>query len=567
MSVAPISYAARSLRLRLPKVCVAVTGTDAAEMLDKAETLVRENPFLEFRLDYLKAPLSAIPRIKRLFEYRPDVIAIATCRRAANGGRFRGSAAAQIEVLEKAAAAGCQMVDVELESAEALKHRELEKLRTGATLLLSYHDFKATRKLDETFERMKVFQADFYKVVSTATSLHDNVTMMKFLQKTSDHHWMVGLCMGEQGIISRVLGVRAGSIFTFASAGPGEETGPGQVTARELRETYRIDQVDAVTKVYGVAGDPVSQSKSPVMMNTAFRRENVHGVYLALHAKHLDDLLVCIRDIPLHGVSVTMPYKREIVEHLDNSDPLTAQSRSCNTVVRGQDGRLFGFNTDVAGMQIPLEKHISLQGAKILLLGAGGLASAAAFGLKAKGADIYLLNRTPQHAQSLAKKAQGKTVKRSDLPKLTFDVILNATPVGMGNKTQSPLEENELNAKIVFDAVYNPLETKLLKMARGKGLTTIPGIEMFVGQGARQFEIWTGKPAPLEDMYNAVLRQLGDTAPATPSAPAPASPAEPANAAPAPQAPELAKPNSKPAKKHTSTKKAASPAKKNSKKK
>ena len=209
---------------------------------------------------------------------------------------------------------------------------------------------------------MKQYPADFYKVVSTATTLYDNVQMMKFLQAHSAQHEMVGLCMGEQGIISRVLGVRAGSVFTFAAATRGEETAPGQVTASELRDTYRIEMVDAATQVYGVAGDPVAHSMSPIMMNAAFRRETVNAVFLALHAKTLKDLMACVPDIPIRGLSITMPYKQDIVEALSNSDALTKQVGACNTVVRGQDGKLYGFNTDVAGVVVPLEQRMTLAG-------------------------------------------------------------------------------------------------------------------------------------------------------------------------------------------------------------
>lgn len=520
MSLSTVNYAARALRLRLPRVCVAITGEDAAEMVDKAEAVIRENPFIEFRLDYLKNPAAVFPRIKKLFEYRPDAIAVATCRRANSGGRFKGSIAAQVEVLTKAAAAGCQIIDLEIETAENIKAAEYEKLRNQVTVLqLSYHDFKGTRKLEESFERMRKHPADFYKLISTATNLHDNVVMMKFLQQTSDHHFMVGHCMGEQGIISRVLSVRAGSVYTFGAAQAGEETGPGQVTMRELRDVYRIENVDAVTKVYGVVGDPIAQSLSPYTMNTAFRRENVHGVFVRLHAKKMEDLMACVREIPIHGLSVTMPYKQEMVAHLDNSDVWTQQTGACNTVVRGQDGRLFGFNTDVAGVLVPLEEHVSLDGAKVLVLGAGGAARAAVFGLKSRGAEVFILNRTPQTAHALAKKAGAKCIKRTDLAKMEFDVIINATPVGMGNLKQSPLEEKELRTKVVFDMVYTPYETRLLKMARALNLIAISGVEMFVAQGARQFEIWTGKPAPVEEMRQEVFRQLGERPlPATPAA-------------------------------------------------
>ncbi len=502
------TYPTRIQRFRLPRVCAAIVGPDPSVMIERAESLVRDNSFMEFRLDYLTQPAAALPKLKHFLDVHPEATVVATCRRAVNGGKFKGSVAAQVELLTNAASAGFQLVDLEFQSAEAMKVADVAKLRDRVGIILSFHDFKATKKLEEQFAEMREYPADFYKIVSTATSLHDNVVMMKFLEAHSAKHDMVGLCMGEQGIISRVLGVRAGSIFTFAAATRGEETAPGQVTASELRDTYRIEMVDAATQVYGVAGDPVSHSLSPIMMNAAFRRETVNAVYLALHAKSLKDLMACVQDIPIRGLSITMPYKEDIVEALSNSDPLTRLIGACNTVVRSQDGKLYGFNTDVAGVIVPLEQRLSLAGARVLIVGAGGVARAAAFGLKAKGAEVFIVNRTPEKAQSLARAAKVKSIKRADLVKQEFDVIINATPVGMGNNRQSPLEEKELNAKYLFDLVYVPAETKLAAMARAKGMQVIPGLEMFVQQGARQFEIWTGKPAPVAEMAYVVTKAL-----------------------------------------------------------
>src|SRR6202161_3211286 len=446
MNSAP-SYAPRLLPLRLPRVCVAVIGSDPNQMAEKAELLARDNSFLEFRLDYLAKPALALPRIKRFMESHPGTFVIATCRRVASGGKFRGSIASQLDVLGKAATAGCQLVDVELQTANKVKPEQLQKLRTRAALILSFHDFRATKKLDETLEKMLAYPADFYKVVSTATTLADNVAMIKFLARQGDRHSLVGMCMGEQGIISRVLGVRAGSVFTFASAVAGEETAPGQVTAQELRNVYRIEQVDVATRVYGGVGDPIAHSLSPAIMNAASRRENVNAVYLALHAKTLKDLLTCVREIPIHGISVTMPYKEAILPHLDNTDSHTTKIGACNTVVRAQDGKLYGFNTDTAGVLRPLEQRITIDGAKILVLGAGGAARAAVYGLKERGAEVYVLNRSLAAAQKLARSARARTLKRPDLKKLTFDVIINATPVGMGNSHESPLNQDEINAR------------------------------------------------------------------------------------------------------------------------
>lgn len=501
-------YASRIRRFRLPRLCIAVVGADAATMLDRAESLVRDNPFLEFRLDYISQPLAALPKLKSFVEMHPEATFIATCRRAVNGGKFKGSVANQVAVLRKAADAGFQLVDLELQSVESLKAAELRDLSDRVGLIISYHNFKNTKGLQDQVAELHKFPADFYKLVSTATSLHDNVVMMKLLEENSARHEMVGLCMGEQGIISRVLGVRAGSIFTFGSAARGEETAPGQPLAGELRDTYRIEMVDQATQVYGVAGDPVAHSLSPVMMNAAFRRETVNAVYLALHAKSMKDLLACVRDIPIRGLSITMPYKQEIIGHLDNSDVLTKQIGACNTVVRSADGKLYGFNTDVAGIVVPLEQRMTLAGARVLIVGAGGVARAAAFGLKAKGAEVFITNRTPEKAQSLARQSKAKYMKRADVVKQQFDAIINATPVGMNGNKQSPLEEKELNTKYVFDLVYTPAETKLIKMARARNIPVIPGLEMFVQQGARQFEIWTGKPSPNAEMAYVVTKAL-----------------------------------------------------------
>ena len=509
----PSGYAPRLLPLRLPRVCVAVTGSDANEMVDKAEALARDNSFLELRLDYLSRPGLALARIKHFTEAHPSTVVIATCRRAASGGKFRGSIKSQLDVLGRAATAGCQMVDVELQTASKSKPAQLAKLRSRAALILSFHDPRATRKLEETLGKMLAYPADFYKIVSTATTLSDNVAMIKFLAREGDRHSLISMCMGEQGIISRVLGLRAGSVFTFASASAGEETAPGQVTAQELRSVYRIEQVDAATRVYGVVGDPIAHSLSPTIMNAAFRRENVNAVFLALHAKTLKDLLTCVREIPIHGISVTMPYKETILTHLDNTDSHTAKIGACNTVVRAQDGKLYGFNTDAAGIVRPLERRLpTLEGAKILVLGAGGAARAAVFGLKERGAEVYILNRSTAPAKKLAHRARARVMKRADLRKMAFDVIINATPVGMGNTRESPLAEKEINARYVFVMVYDPAETRLLKLAQARGAQAIPGIEMFVHQAARQFEIWTGKPAPWDDMLRVVLLELQERA-------------------------------------------------------
>ena len=513
-------------------------------MIEKATSVLKETTFLEFRLDYLTKPAAALPQFKAFLAENGAATVVATCRCKENGGRFAGSNTAALDVLMKAAEAGFQIVDIELESIEKLPKDTMSKLReAGAAVIISHHDFHATKDLDGIYKRIEPFGAYFIKVVPTAKSLSDNLTLMKFMERMEDRSnaSIVGICMGEPGIISRVLGLRAGSAFTFAAANVGEETAPGQIAARTLIETYRVDQVDAATKVYGVAGNPIRSSLSPLMMNTAFRRETVNAVYLALQTNKADDLFKLAREIPIQGLSVTMPLKEDIIPLLERTDPLSAKIGAVNTVLRAQDGKFYGFNTDVAGIVGPLERRLSLKGAKVLVLGAGGAARAAVFGCRDKGAEVWILNRTPETAQKLAKQSGAKTIKREAVAKTGFDVIINATPIGMnGIKAAPMLGPEDLTARIVFDLVYNPIETPLLKMARAKGLTAISGVEMFVQQGARQFEIWTGKPAPEEEMLRVVLHSLKQTAEANGEIPPATAKAEPAAPAPVKAAPEPA---------------------------
>jgi 3-dehydroquinate dehydratase/shikimate dehydrogenase len=315
--------------------------------------------------------------------------------------------------------------------------------------------------------------------------------------------------MGEEGIVSRVLGVRAGAAFTFASFSDGTETAPGQVAVRTLLDMYRVEHLDQATRVFGVAGNPIAHSLSPLMQNTAFRRENVNAVLLPLKVRTLADLLTLTQELPLAGVAVTMPLKQEVLPHLANMDPLTGRIGACNTLRTGVDGKLYGFNTDVAGIVRPLEKRLRLKGARIAVLGAGGAARAAVFGLVDQGAEVFVVNRTHEHAVTLARQAKAKSLKHELFAKQHFNVLINATPCGMkGAKQTLPIAENELNADLVFDMVYNPLETPLLALARARGIPVIGGVEMFVQQGARQFEIWTGKPAPETEMLRVVEHEL-----------------------------------------------------------
>jgi 3-dehydroquinate dehydratase / shikimate dehydrogenase len=501
-------------RLRVGKLCIAIQASTAQEMIEKAEAALDDSKFLELRLDSLDRPADALPQIKEFLAQHRNLTVIGTCRRKPHGGAFEESLKVELEILEKAAEAGCQIVDLEIESAEEAPLSALEEFRdhlqaVGTSLLVSFHDFRSTVGLEKAAERIAAFKPEFVKVVSTATSLADNLSVLRLIEEQSQYAHFIGIAMGEEGLVSRVLGLRAGAAFTFASAANGAGTAPGQVTARTLRDLYRAEQLDQATRLFGVAGNPISHSLSPLMHNAAFRREAVNAVLLPLKVRDLDDLLALVRELPLAGCAVTMPLKLEVLPYLSNMDPLTKRIGACNTLRVGGDGKIVGFNTDVAGVVRPLEKRMPLKGARIAILGAGGAARAAVFGLVDQGAEVFIVNRTYEAAAQLAKEAKAHALRHEQFAQGTFDVLINSTPCGMkGNKQTLPFAENELNAGLVFDLVYNPLETPLIKLAKERGIATISGMEMFVQQGARQFEIWTGKPAPEAEMLRVVELQL-----------------------------------------------------------
>ncbi len=513
----PPAVAAVVPRLRVGKLCIAIQAATPAELFSRASAALKDSAFIELRLDPLAKPAAVLPDLKTFLNRHRVLTVIATCRRKAYGGRFTGSLNAQLEILQKAAEAGCHIVDLEIESVEQMTRPQLAKFRAAlravaSSLLISSHDFTRTRRpdgLSQVAERIQAYEPEFIKIVTTARSLADNLSVLRMVENHSLHTQMVGLAMGEEGLISRVLSPRTGAAFTFASVADGAETAPGQVPARTLLDTYRLEQLDQATRIFGVAGNPIAHSLSPIMHLTAFRRENVNAVMLPLKVKALDDLLTMVRDLPLDGVAVTMPLKQEVLPHLANMDPLTARIGACNTLRTGADGKLYGFNTDVAGVVRPLEKRMRLKDARILVLGAGGAARAAVFGLVDQGSDVYIVNRTHEKAVSLARKAKAHVLRQSALGKARFDVIINTTPCGMaGMKPALPIKESDLNASLVFDMVYTPIETPLLKLAKARGLAVISGLEMFVQQGARQFEIWTGKPAPESEMLRVVELEL-----------------------------------------------------------
>ncbi|MCB1019280.1 MAG: shikimate dehydrogenase [Acidobacteria bacterium] len=470
-------------------------------------TLDRGHRFLELRLDMLDDPSAGVILLDRIGESNPQMMVLATCRRTEAQGEFAGTVEEQQRILEAAIEAGAKLVDVEIETAEQ-KPSIVTELGEGARVVLSYHDFQSCPPLGPVLERLRRHPADVYKIAVTAHKPSDNLELLRLLDP-QDETPLVPLAMGEAGYATRILAPSRGAVFTFAAPDSGPGTAPGQLSATRMRDLYQAHKRSRSTKIYGVIASPVAHSLSPALHNRSFRRRRMNACYLPFLVgdKQLADFLGLAKFLDVEGFSVTIPHKETIVKLLDETDELAKRIGAVNTVYR-KDGKLCGTNTDVVGVIKPLEKRIQIEGSRVLVAGAGGAARAAVFALVDKGAEVTVAARNAAKAKALAKAAGAKAVEWDKLAGQRYDALIQATPVGMHPNEGESLFPEEIPAELVFDMVYNPLETALLRNARQQGKQTIQGLEMFLEQAMAQFELWTGAKAPRTTMRDAVLEVL-----------------------------------------------------------
>ena len=267
--------------------------------------------------------------------------------------------------------------------------------------------------------------------------------------------------------------------------------------------------IDAATLLYCVLGDPVAHSLSPAMHNAAFAAAGYNAAYLAFKVKDVKGAVKGIRNLGIRGASVTIPHKLAVMDHLDACEETAARIGAVNTIVN-RDGRLTGYNTDCRGAIRALTEKMVLRQKTALIIGAGGAARAIGFGLADSGAKVTIANRSAARGERLADDLGAEFVPLSDLKDSRCDVLINTTPLGMRPHTGDiPVPAAFLRpGMVVMDAVYNPVDTRLMRTAGKIGCTTVDGVAMFVYQGALQFEMWTGTKAPLEPMRQAVLAAL-----------------------------------------------------------
>jgi 3-dehydroquinate dehydratase/shikimate dehydrogenase len=495
-------------RIALPRICIALGFPDAETLLAHARKEYDAGErFFEFRLDYFADPEHGVAAIRKFLVRHSDCTILATCRRHQNHGRYNGSIEEQVRILEAAVAAGAKAVDIEIESAENCAAR-LESLRAQAHLLLSYHNYGGTPPLEAVIRRMSRVSADGYKVVTTARKPSDSYRVLA-LGRGHGKMPMVLLAMGETGFPTRVLSTAFGGLYTYAAPTTAEGTAAGQVSARQLRHLYRVEKFTRDAKIYGVIADPVRHSISPAVHNRAFQSRRTDAVYLPFLVKpaQLKDFLTLADKLPLSGFSVTIPHKQRILRYLDVIDPAARRIGAVNTVWR-RAGKWRGTNTDADAVTSPLAKRVRVAKSTVLVVGNGGAARGAAFALAGVGAKLSITGRNPDRVRALAKACDAEPLSREQCEARMFDVLVHATPLGMSPRIDQCFFDGRVPAKLVFDMVYNPLETELIRRAKDQGAEVIQGLEMFLEQAARQFEIWTGETAPRAVMEKAALEAL-----------------------------------------------------------
>lgn len=482
------------------QVCVAIREDTTERAVAAAAQAAQWADLVEVRADYIRdLDLGA------LFRNKPCPM-IFTLRASAEGGDFRGPERNRLETILAAARSGADFVDIELSASWKTIVDAVARLR----VILSHHLFEGVPEdLNPILESMAATGAGVLKIATTARRLVDNLAIAGILERAKAKGLnLCALAMGIKGVPSRILGPYWGSWMTFACLPGGEATAEGQIAADVLVNQYRVRQIGSGTRVYGVLGRPLGHSLSPQLHNVAFAARDLDAVYLPLEADTFDDFLRFHASIPVFGASVTIPYKEAAYASVRSLSVEANDTRAVNTLVL-RDGGWHGENTDVAAFVGPLLRRVYLDRMQTVVLGAGGAARAAAYALKSHGASVCVVSRNPSRGRDVAEQFQAEFANWDQLKNLRWKLLVNATPVGMSpDVEESPVPADWLHGEWVYDLVYNPRQTRLLKDAALRGCRTISGIEMFLNQALKQHQLWCGTPVPEQAMRGALQLAL-----------------------------------------------------------
>jgi 3-dehydroquinate dehydratase/shikimate dehydrogenase len=504
------------------RICVPVCEQDfgaAEEAIAKAAEIA---DLIEVRLDCLDPHQLAqsVRNGEHLFDQskRPGIL---TFRPAEQGGHRKLDTKARLMFWLFNRPTSAEFLDIELDLALNFSVFDYGKKVDWTRVICSHHNFVGVPgDLDRIFDRMIQSPARILKIAFRADDITDCIAALNLLDRArSEGREMIAIAMGTAGIMTRVLGPCRGAFLTYGALETESATAPGQVTARELRTLYRIDKISRETRIMGLAGFPVAHSISPSILNAAFEFAQFDGVYLPFEVRDIASFvkrMVHLRtreiDWNFLGLSVTAPHKTSVMSSLDWIDPAAQEIGAVNTIVV-QGDELHGFNTDAEAFISPMVSRIGeLRETRCAVIGAGGAASAVVWSLIQNGAEVTVFARDASKARSLSDRF-GATSKPLDSALFEgFDVVVNATPLGTSGaqETETPATAGQLRgARLAYDLVYNPVETRFLREARDAGCELIGGLEMLVTQAAEQFRLWTGAVAPEAVMREAAVKAVG----------------------------------------------------------
>lgn len=491
-------------------VICAVIGRTRHKMMqiEIQEAAKRGAKMIELRLDFLKKA----PDFKRILAARPCPL-VATFRRPADGGRWAGTEEERQMLIRQAIVAGFDWVDLETDVADSI--RRFGKVKR----IVSYHDLdEVPDELEALYERMCAQDPDVVKIAVSPSTTADNIRVLKLLKDAQVP--TVAICMGDLGTCTRILGAKFGSPFTYGAFNKERNFAPGILSLQELQRVYHYESIDANTQVFGVIGDPVGHSLSPLIHNRAFQTLGINAVYVPFRVPRgeLESFVQHFEVIPVHGYSVTIPHKEQAAKLATDRGPAVDAIGAANTLIHTV-ANWKAYNTDDSAALESLQASLppgedgkpqSLSSRTVLILGAGGVARAIGHGLKREGANLTIANRTYERASALAEELGCKAVDWEARNSVLCDTLINCTSVGMfPNLDESPIHNSVLKpGLLVFDAIYTPETTLLIREAQERGCFVLTGVDMFVRQAAAQFKLFTGRDAPLELMAEAVRRAL-----------------------------------------------------------
>lgn len=487
-------------------ICVSI-GRTRHKMVKMEHRALAEKgaELVELRLDWIARPAD----VNRLIKDRPTPVVI-TCRRPEDKGRWSRSEEQRLAVLRTAIVAEVEYVDLEDDIADQIP-------RYGKTKrIISHHNFDETpQNIEEIHESLCEKDPDIVKLVTMANSPEDSVRMLKLVANAKVP--TIGFCMGEYGVMSRILCGKYGAPFTYATFSRERELAPGQLSFTEMTKIYGYDQIGPETAVYGVIGDPIAHSLSPLIHNLAFQHDKIDAVYLPFRVPK-DRLAATLQDLEwlnVQGYSVTIPHKVGALQIAKHADEASQTMGVANTLFRDEENAWQARNTDydaaLDSIRLGLDPEGKssgdpIKGKQVLLLGAGGVAQAIGAGVMDAGGALTITNRSRERGETLATELGCAYTSWENRGSGFYDVLVNGTSVGMyPNVNETPFQQNFMHDDMmVFDTVYNPENTLLLKQSRERNCKTVSGIEMFVRQAAAQYRMFTGKEPPLEVMRNTL---------------------------------------------------------------